>query len=124
MDPITGTIVRFTAPDGFVDVTIDEDTPAARDFLSMLPLSLTFEDFAGREKIAYPPREIRSAGSPPSSAGAGDLAIYTPWGNIAFFYAGERGTPSPDIVHLGRFDASREALAVLQSGAVTVDVLR
>lgn len=122
MDTIIGTVIRFSAPTGPIDVTIDEDNPAVRDLLSMLPLTLTFEDFAGREKIAYPPREIVVTGAPPSAAGAGDLAIYTPWGNIAFFYEGERGEPSDQIVHLGTFDASGEQLAVLESGEVTITV--
>lgn len=123
MQPIVGTILRFSAPAGSIDVTIDEDNPAVRDLLSMLPLTLTFEDFAGQEKIAYPPRAIQFAGSPPSSAGAGDLAIYTPWGDIAFFYEGQRGAPSDQIVHLGTFDASREELEVLEGSEVTVDVV-
>lgn len=123
MNSIVGTVIRFAAPGGSIDVTIDEDNPAARDLLSMLPLTLTFEDFAGAEKIAYPPREIQIEGSPPSSAGTGDLAIYTPWGNIAFFYEGQRGAPSGAITHLGTFQASGEDLAVLESGEVTVDIV-
>jgi hypothetical protein len=47
-----------------VDVTIGEDNPAVRDFLSMLPLTLTVEEFAGREKISYLPRELRHRDSP------------------------------------------------------------
>ncbi|HEY5979512.1 MAG TPA: cyclophilin-like fold protein [Microlunatus sp.] len=104
-------------------MTIDKDTQATRDLLSMLPLTLEFEDFAGREKIAYPPRPIRFAGSPPSSVGSGDLAIYTPWGNLAFFYEGERGAPSAQIARLGTFNATRAELEVLEEGPVTVDVV-
>ena len=124
MDSITGTVVRFTAPQRSVDMTIDQDNPAVRDLLSMLPMTLTFEDFAGKEKIAYPPRDVQFTGSPPSSAGAGDVAIYTPWGDIAFFYAGERGAPSEHIVHLGRFNASLEQLEQLEEGEVTVDIVQ
>jgi hypothetical protein len=123
VDTVTGTTIRFTAPDGTIDVTLDEDNPAVRDLLTMLPLTLDFEDFNGVEKIAYPPRDIQTAGSPPSSAGAGDLAIYVPWGDIAFFYAGERGAPSADIVHLGVFDATLDQLQALESGDVTVAVV-
>jgi hypothetical protein len=122
VNPIPAT-VRFASSAGSIDVTIDEDTPASRDLLSMLPLTLEFEDFAGREKIAYPPRPIRFAGSPPSSVGAGDLGIYTPWGNLAFFYEGERGAPSAQIARLGTFDATRAELEALEEGPVTVDVV-
>lgn len=122
--PRPGTIIRFvTASGGLIDVHVDEDNPAVRDLLTMLPLTLSFEDFKGVEKIAYPPREIRTAGSPPSSAGAGDLAIYVPWGDIAFFYRGERGAPSANIVRLGVYDASRKQLEALEDGEVTVTIL-
>ena len=46
-DDVEGTIVRFTSRDTQVDVTI-VDNPTARDFLSMLPLILSFEEFNGR----------------------------------------------------------------------------
>ncbi|MEV5069598.1 hypothetical protein MRBLMI12_001174 [Microbacterium sp. LMI12-1-1.1] len=123
VDTVIGTTIRFTAPEGAIDVTLDLDNPAVRDLLAMLPMTLEFEDFNGVEKIAYPPRDIQTAGSPPSSAGAGDLAIYVPWGDIAFFYAGERGAPSADIVHLGVFDATLDELQGLESGDVTVAVV-
>ena len=34
------------------------DNPVTRDFLSMLPLTLEFEDLAGNEKISYLPRDL------------------------------------------------------------------
>jgi hypothetical protein len=37
---VVGTVVRFTSATTSVDVTIGEDIPATRDFLSMLPLTL------------------------------------------------------------------------------------
>jgi Cyclophilin-like family len=49
---IEGTVVRFTAGDTHIDVTLDADNPTTRDFLSMLPLTLSFEEFNGREKIS------------------------------------------------------------------------
>ncbi|GEA79682.1 cyclophilin-like fold protein [Cellulomonas uda] len=121
--PSSSTVVRLSSTAGHIDVTLDPSSTAGQDLLSMLPISLTFEDFAGREKIAYPPRTIDVTGEPASSAGAGDLAIYVPWGNLALFYEGERGTPTGDLVRLGHFDATERQLAVLEAGPVTVDVV-
>ena len=64
VDQIVGTVVRFSARSTSVDVTIGEDNPAVRDFLSMLPLTLTLEEFAGREKIAYPRASSHTPGRP------------------------------------------------------------
>ena len=50
------------------------DNPAARDFLSMLPLTAEFSDFADTEKISYLPRKLQTAGSPSASEISPDFA--------------------------------------------------
>ena len=54
-----------------------EDHATARDFLSRLPLNVTLNDYGGAEKIFYPTRGNASS--------RGDIDLYIPWGNIAFF---------------------------------------
>ena len=64
-----------------------EDNVASREFLKMLPLTLTFEDFNNTEKIANIPSELNVDGLPSGYTPAvGDLAYYAPWGNISVFY--------------------------------------
>jgi hypothetical protein len=64
------------------------DNPAARDFYSMLPLSLAIEDYGSNEKIAYLPRKLTEEGSGPfGNEQPGDLCYFMPWGNLAMFYA-------------------------------------
>lgn len=115
-----GTVVRFSSRTGSIDVTVEADNCASRDLLSMLPLEVSFEDFAGKEKIAHPPRKIDVSTAEPSSAGPGDLAIYVPWGNLALFYAGERTGVSTDLVHLGTFHATAVDLRALEDGPVVL----
>ena len=63
------------------------DTPAARDFAAMLPLTLTLVDYAGTEKVSDLPARLPTHGSPPGAAArAGDICFYAPWGNLAIFY--------------------------------------
>jgi hypothetical protein len=100
-----------------IRVTIDgtaftgtlSDNPAAKDFLSLLPLTVTLEDYAATEKITYLPRKLdtanSSAGSRPS---VGDIAYYAPWGNLAIFY--KDAAYARGLVPLGRFDVGIEAL--------------
>jgi hypothetical protein len=109
---IAGTVVRFSSNRTSVDVTIGEDNPAVRDFLSMLPLTLTVEEFAGREKISYLPRELSHRGSPG----------FVPWGNLGFYYNAEGIGYSDDTIHLGTYDASRDQLERLE-GEVTVELI-
>ena len=69
-----------------VFVSLD-DNQASRDFLEMLPLTLTFEDFNSTEKIATLPNELSTEGQPSGyTPEIGDFAYYAPWGNISVFY--------------------------------------
>lgn len=63
------------------------DSQAGRDFVSMLPLTLTFRDYASTEKIADLPRRLSTEGAPAGhEPSAGDFTYYAPWGNLAMFY--------------------------------------
>ena len=64
-----------------------DDTAAARDFASQLPMSLTLEDYAATEKINYLPVKLSTADAPRGMDPAvGDITYYAPWGNLAIFY--------------------------------------
>lgn len=78
-----------------------EDSPAARDFLTQLPMTLTLKDYAGNEKIADLPRPLTREVAPDAiTPRVGDLAFYAPWGNLAVFY--RDGHHSPGLIRLGR----------------------
>ena len=62
------------------------DSPAAQSFYEQLPLSIGVEDYAGSEKIFYPPEELDVSNTPMAEGPAGTLAYYEPWGNVAIFY--------------------------------------
>ena len=121
-EPVVGTIVRFTSRSTSVDVTVGADSPAVRDFLSMLPLTLTLEEHAGREKIGYLPRALTVDGSPGSDPEDGDLIYFVPWGNLGLYYNAEGIGYSDQTLHIGTFDASPEQLEELE-GAVTIEVV-
>lgn len=98
-----------------------EDDPTTRDFLTMLPATLTFQDFAGSEKISYLPRPLSTEGAPSSCDPAeGDLTLYVPWGNLAIFYRDSSG-PSSSLIPMGHIDSGLELLAA-QSGDFEVSV--
>ncbi len=118
---IIGTVVRFTSEATSVDVTIGADSPAVRDFLSMLPLTLTLEEHAGREKIGYLPRALTLDGSPGSDPEDGDLIYFIPWGNLGFYYNAEGIGYSDQTLHIGTYETSPEQLEALE-GTVTIEV--
>ncbi len=88
--PTTGSTtavnIRLTTDGRVVNATLN-DSAAARDFASLLPLTLELSDFHETERIADLPRRPATAGAPGSAdPQVGDLAFYAPWGNLAIYY--------------------------------------
>lgn len=94
------------------------DNPASRDFIAMLPLTLTFEDYAGTEKISYMERKLNANDAPDGfEPVAGDFTYYVPWGNLAIFYRDFRY--SNNLIRLGQIEQGVDKLKNVQ-GSFTV----
>ncbi|WP_227257630.1 cyclophilin-like fold protein [Priestia aryabhattai] len=98
------------------------DSKAAKDFLALLPMTLTLEDYAGTEKISDLPTRLSAIGSPDGTvASIGDITYYNPWGNLAIFYR-DFGY-AKGLIKLGKFESGIEKLAHIQ-GNFTVKIER
>src|SRR5882724_3501942 len=94
----------------------------SRDFVSLLPLTLTLEDYSATEKISDLPRRLSTEGAPPGSdPSLGDIAYYAPWGNLAMFYKDFRH--SSGLIKLGKIDSGIEALKATGSAKVTIELI-
>ena len=113
-------MLRFASERATVDVTVGEDNPTVRDLLSRLPLQLTAEEFAGREKIADLPRPLHYEGSPGADPEVGDLIYFVPWGNLGFYYDTTGIGFSEQTIHLVRYNATPEELARFEGQEVRV----
>lgn len=81
----------------------------ARDFSTLLPMSLPLADYETTEKIAVLPRALTTGGAPPAwTPVAGDVCFYAPWGNLAVFY--RDGVESDGLALLGRLVSGVQAL--------------
>lgn len=99
-----------------------EDNATSRDFVSLLPLTLTLEDYAETEKISNLPRQLSTEGAPPGSdPREGDLAYYAPWGNLVLYY--KDFSYSSGLVKLGRIDSEIEVLKNPDSLKVTIELV-
>jgi hypothetical protein len=95
------------------------DSGTTRDFVSLLPLTLALEDYAGTEKISYRPRPLSTADAPPGvDPNVGDITYYAPWGNLAIFYK-DFGY-SDGLVKLGALDAGIEKLGAMSDDFTVV----
>ncbi|MFG2039069.1 cyclophilin-like fold protein [Dactylosporangium sp. NPDC048998] len=116
------TRVRFRTGSATVVVGLI-DSPTSRDLVSKLPLSLTFEDFAGKEKISYLPARLATDGSPGSAPTNGTLIYYKPWGNLGLFYNASGGHDD-NLITLGTVESGMDQLDRLGQGTVTVEALQ
>jgi hypothetical protein len=114
--------IRITIGDKVVTATLT-DSEAARDFVSLLPLTLALEDYAKTEKISYLPRKLSTTGAPAGSdPDVGDIAYYAPWGNLAIYYR-DFGYSS-GLVILGKIDGDVEAFNAPGSVKATVELVK
>jgi hypothetical protein len=107
---VGGTVLRATM--------LDSET--TRDFISLLPLTLTLSDYAQTEKVSDLPRRLSTADAPDGvDPDVGDIAYHAPWGNLAIYYR-DFGYSSR-LVKLGSIDSGVEELATM-SGDFTVTI--
>ncbi len=85
------------------------DNATSRDFVSLLPLTVTLTDYAATEKISDLPRKLSTEGAPPGTdPSVGDITYYAPWGNLALFYR-DFGY-SNGLIKLGTIESGIEVL--------------
>lgn len=98
------------------------DNETSRDFLALLPLTLTLNDYAATEKISDLPKRLSTHGAPAGvTPAAGDLTYYAPWGNLAIFHESFRY--SKGLIKLGAIDSGLEVLRRPGPVRVTITLL-
>ena len=107
-----GARVRITIGDRAIEATL-ADSDAARDFASLLPLTLAMNDLFRREKFATLPRAISEQGKRTHDFAVGIIGYWPPGPDVAIFYRqdGER-IPDPGLIIIGKINAGMEAFAV------------
>ena len=102
--------LKMTVGEKVLTATLS-DNPTTKDFISLLPLTLTLTDYHGTEKVSALPKQLSTkdalAGYMPS---VGDITIYAPWGNLAIFY--KDFSYSSGLIVLGKIDTGIDGLNV------------
>ncbi len=112
--------IRITVEGAELTATLI-DSPTTRDFISLLPLTITLEDYGKTEKISYLPRKLSTQAAPAGiDPAVGDLTYYAPWGNLAIFIH-DFGY-SNGLVLLGKIDGDMSALNVSGPVKVTIEL--
>ena len=99
------------------------DNATSKDFVSLLPLSLTLKNYAATEKVSDLPKRLSTEGAPAGSdPDVGDIAYYAPWGNLAMFYK-DFGY-SDGLIILGKIDGDLDALMTLREEKATIELIK
>ncbi|MEU9919673.1 cyclophilin-like fold protein [Streptomyces sp. NPDC051001] len=102
--------IRLTAGETVLTATLD-DNATARDFASLLPLTLQMNDLLEREKYGHLPRSLSPGGTPQFSYEIGNIIYWSPGPDIAIFYDHDgQSIPDPGISILGEIDSGADAL--------------
>jgi hypothetical protein len=109
--------------DGTTVKAVLDENPTSRDFVAMLPMTLPFEDFAGREKISRLSKRLSTDGQTTAyEANVWDITYYIPWGNIAIFYKDYE--PSQDLIKIGRVVSGQEAMTKSHSFSARIELAK
>lgn len=101
------------------------DNETTRDFVSLLPLTLTLKDLFGREKYGHLPRAISDRGKRRFTYEVGQLIYWSPGPDVAIYYRNdEERIPSPGIIVIGKVDSGIESLNVPGSVRLTIALVR
>ena len=97
------------------------DSPASRDLLAQLPVTLQMRDNGSVEKTGPLPRPLSRAGQP---AGAdpdiGDVGYYAPGNDLVLYYGDQ--SYNDGIVVLGRLDGNAAARIAEMGGTITATI--
>ena len=115
--------IRIDVDGATVMATLDNNSQAAKDFIALLPLTLTLNDYNATEKISDLPRRLSTKDAPPGfDPSIGDIAYYAPWGNLAIFYK-DFGYSS-GLVKLGTIDEGLDSINAPGSLKATIKVAK
>jgi len=115
--------MRLTINGKAVTVTLTQ-SETTRDFISLLPLTLTMNDLFGREKFGHLPRAISTDGKRTHTYEVGDVAYWSPGPDVAIYYRhDDEKIPAPGIILIGKIDSGVETLDLRGSVRVTFERL-
>jgi hypothetical protein len=101
------------------------DNATARDFASVLPLSVSMKDLFGREKYGDLPRALSQSGPKKTRYEVGDIAYWSPDHQFAIYYHQDgESIPSPGIIPIARIESGVEVFNVLGSVNVRIELAK
>jgi hypothetical protein len=112
--------IQITIGDQTFGATL-QDSPAARDLVAQLPVTVEMVDHGGVEKTGPLPGPLSLEGQPEGAdPDVGDVGYYAPGNDLVLYYGDQ--SYFPGIVALGRMDGDAAERIADMDGSVTATV--
>ena len=116
--------IRLRINDKIITATMI-DSKTTRDFISLLPLTLTMNDLFRREKYAHLPKALSTEGARAHAYEVGEIVYWSPGPDVAIYYRqDDERIPAPGIIVIGKIDSGVEFLNVAGSVKVTIELIK
>ena len=123
-DRTTNVKIRIKVGDKKITATV-ANNETARDFVSVLPLTVTMNDLFGREKYGDLPKALSEKGPRQKRYEVGDVAYWSPAHQFAIYYHQDgESIPSPGIIPIATIDGGAEAFKVPGSVKMTIELAK
>lgn len=99
------------------------DNATTKDFVSMLPLTLSMDDIRNREKLGYLSRNLAEGGTVQTTYEVGDISYWPNGPGVAVFYNHDGREVVSGLIPLGKIISGIENFNVTGSVEVTIDVV-
>jgi len=114
-----GEAMKISVSDGTHTIIYQlNDSPSAKSLYGMLPMDIEVEDYGSNEKIFYPVETIDTAEGIEDGGGTGDLALFSPWGNVVMYY--DTFSSYPGLYLLGTAEEGADQVKDL-SGTIHIE---
>ena len=101
------------------------DNPTAKDFVSLLPLSMSMKDLFGREKFGQLQKALSGKGPRTNAYEVGDIAYWSPAHDLAIYYHHDgESIPSPGVIPIAKINAGTEVFNVPGSVKVSIEIAK
>jgi len=101
------------------------DNATARDFASLLPLTVSMNDLFGREKYGDLPKALSENSPRTNRYEVGDVAYWSPDHQFAVYYHQDgESIPPPGIIPIAKIHAGTEKFNVSGSVKVSIEAVK
>jgi hypothetical protein len=101
------------------------DNSTAKDFVSLLPLTMSMKDLFGREKFGHLHKALSEKGPRKNTYEVGDIAYWSPAQDLAIYYRQDgEAIPSPGIIPIAKINAGVDVFNVPGSVKVSIEIAK